>query len=106
MAQRTAPFFCFLMVIEIICYNKITNWCSCLLLIEREKAMAIDNLLLEKLLELTPQDKLALVEALVSSLDNPDPAISPKWLQEADARLKAYRLGLTKGIPVEEIFFN
>jgi putative addiction module component (TIGR02574 family) len=66
--------------------------------------MAIDNLLMAKLLELTPQDKMALVEALISSLDNPDPAISQKWLQEADARLKAYKLGLTKGIPAEEIF--
>ena len=38
--------------------------------------MAIDNNLIAKLLELTPQDKMALIEALVSSLDNPNPAIS------------------------------
>ena len=66
--------------------------------------MAIDNHLMAKLMELTPQDKMALIEALVSSLDNPDPVISQQWLQEANARLKAHRLGLTKGIPAEEIF--
>lgn len=66
--------------------------------------MLIDNHLIEKLLELKPQDKMVLIEALITSLDIPDPAISQKWLQEADSRLKAYRLGLTKGIPAEEIF--
>jgi putative addiction module component (TIGR02574 family) len=66
--------------------------------------MSTDNHLIEKLLGLKPQDKMVLIEALVTSLDIPDSAISQKWLQEADARLKAYRLGFTKGIPVEEIF--
>ncbi len=54
--------FHLLMVIEILCYNKITNWVFVLGMNRKEKAMAIDNLLLAKLLELTPQDKMALVE--------------------------------------------
>lgn len=66
--------------------------------------MPVNNTLIEKALELKPQDKIVLIEALVTSLDKPDPEISKKWLQEAEARLKAYRAGKTKGIPAEEVF--
>ena len=66
--------------------------------------MAVDSVLIEKALELKPQDKIVLIEALVTSLDKPDPEISKIWVQEAEARLKAYREGKTKGIPGEEIF--
>ena len=66
--------------------------------------MSVDSVLIEKALELKPQDKILLIEALVTSLDKPDPAISKIWVQEAEARLKAYREGKTKGIPAEEIF--
>lgn len=66
--------------------------------------MSINNTLVEKALELKPQDKIVLIEALVSSLDKPDPKIAKMWLKEAEARLKAYRAGKSKGIPAEEIF--
>lgn len=66
--------------------------------------MSVNNSLIEKALELKPQDKIILIEALVTSLDKPDPEISKKWIQEAEARLKAYRAGKTKGIPAEEVF--
>ncbi len=66
--------------------------------------MSVDSILIKKALELKPQDKIILIEALVTSLDKPDPEISKIWVQEADARLKAYRKGKTKGIPAEEIF--
>ena len=66
--------------------------------------MSVNNALIEKALGLKPQDKIILIEALVTSLDKPDPEISKKWIQEAEARLKAYRAGKTKGIPAEEVF--
>lgn len=66
--------------------------------------MAVDSALIEKALELKPQDKIVLIEALVTSLDKPDQEISKVWVQEAEARLKAYREGKTKGISGEEIF--
>jgi putative addiction module component (TIGR02574 family) len=66
--------------------------------------MSINHTLVEKALELKPQEKIVLIEALVSSLDKPDPEIAKTWLHEAEARLKAYRKGKSKGIPVEEIF--
>ena len=66
--------------------------------------MSVDNILIEKILELNPQDKIVLIEALVTSLDKPDSEMSKKWIQEAEARLKAHRDGKTKGISAEEIF--
>lgn len=66
--------------------------------------MLIGNALVEKALELKPQEKIVLIETLVSSLDKPDVEITKIWLQEAEARLKAYREGETKGVPIEEIF--
>lgn len=66
--------------------------------------MSVDSALIKKALELKPQDKIILIEALVTSLDKPDPEISKMWLKEAEDRLKAYREGKTKGIPAEEIF--
>ncbi len=66
--------------------------------------MSVNNTLIEKALELKPHDKIVLIEALVTSLDKPDPEISKKWIREAEARLKAYRAGKTKGIPAEEVF--
>lgn len=66
--------------------------------------MSVNNTLIEKALELNPQDKIILIEALVTSLDKPDPEISKKWIQEAESRLKDYRAGKTQGIPAEEVF--
>lgn len=66
--------------------------------------MSVDSILIKKALKLKPQDKIILIEALITSLDKPDPEIAKIWIQEAEARLKAYREGKTKGIPAEEIF--
>ncbi len=66
--------------------------------------MSVNNTLIEKALALKPQDKIILIEALVTSLDKPDPEISKKWIQEAESRLKNYRAGKTQGIPAEEVF--
>jgi len=59
--------------------------------------------LIEKALELKPQDKILLIEALIESLDKPDKYVQEIWLKEAQARLDAHRKGRTKGIPVEGV---
>lgn len=53
--------------------------------------------LIQKALELKPQEKILLIEALVESLDKPDQRIEEIWLKEAPARLEAHRKGRTKG---------
>lgn len=65
--------------------------------------MNADKELIQKALELKPQDKIFLIEALVESLDKPDKYIQEIWLKEAQARLNAHRKGRTKGRPAEEV---
>jgi putative addiction module component (TIGR02574 family) len=60
--------------------------------------------LLEQARRLDPADRLELVEALLHSLDHPDPAIDAVWIDEAEKRLAAYRAGKVRGVPAEDIF--
>ncbi len=56
--------------------------------------------ILEKALNLKPQDKLGIIEGLLHSLDEPDKGIDEIWAIEAEKRLKAYREGRLKGNPI------
>ena len=60
--------------------------------------------LLEEALKLKPEDRFALVEGLIKSLDEPNRKLDDIWAEEAEKRLKAYREGRLKGIPMEDIF--
>jgi putative addiction module component (TIGR02574 family) len=42
---------------------------------------------------LDPNDRVALVEDILDSLDSPDPAVERLWAKEAADRLSAYRRG-------------
>jgi putative addiction module component (TIGR02574 family) len=50
--------------------------------------------------ELSPQDRIALVEDVLESLDRSDPNIDHMWAKEAGERLAAYRRGeiVAKGL--------
>ncbi len=60
--------------------------------------------ILEKALNLKPQDKIGIIEGLLHSLDEPDKTIDEIWAIEAEKRLSAYRKGLLKGVDMTEIF--
>jgi putative addiction module component (TIGR02574 family) len=62
--------------------------------------------LLKEALKLKPQDRLAVVDGILRSLDQPDASIDTIWAEEAERRLTAYRAGKLPGIPMEEIFRN
>lgn len=47
----------------------------------------------EQARELSPQDRITLVEDVLDSLDQADPAIDRLWAKEAGERLAAYRRG-------------
>lgn len=64
---------------------------------ESAKALA------EKAILLKPVERLQLVEALLTSLDQPDPAIEEIWIKEAEARYTAYREGRLKTKRWEDI---
>ena len=60
--------------------------------------------LLEQANKLNPSERLELVDALLLSIDHPDPAIEGIWLEEAEWRLAAHRAGTAPGIPFEKVF--
>ena len=53
--------------------------------------------------KLAPVERLALVDAILSSLDEPNQEIDQLWSQEAEERLAAYRRGEMKAIPLSEV---
>jgi len=60
--------------------------------------------ILEKAMKFKPEERFLIIEGLIKSLDEPDENIDEIWIEEAEKRLKAYRNGELKGIPMEEIF--
>ncbi len=60
--------------------------------------------ILEKALKLRPEERFVVVEGLLRSLDVPDRELDQVWAEEAVRRLKAYRAGELKSIPMEDIF--
>jgi len=56
-------------------------------------------------LALTPQDRAALVEHLLATLDDgEDVDAEQAWLAEAERRYQEYRAGRTKAVPADEVF--
>lgn len=60
--------------------------------------------LLQEALQLPSNDRAALVEGLIHSLDKPDPALDALWLKEAEDRLAAYHSGELAVVDAEEVF--
>ena len=52
---------------------------------------------------LPPDERIALVEEILSSLDQPDLAMDRLWAKEAEDRLAAYRRGEIKTVELEEV---
>lgn len=59
---------------------------------------------LDRALRLPPNDRAALVENLIRSLDKPDPSLDAEWLKEAEDRLAAYRSGELAAVDAEQVF--
>lgn len=60
--------------------------------------------LLRQALQLPPNDRAALVEGLITSLDKPDPELDALWLKEAESRLAAYRSGELDAVGADQVF--
>ena len=60
--------------------------------------------ILETARKLSPVDRLHLIDALLESLDEPDPVIEAAWLAEAQDRLAAFERGELPAAPIEELF--
>ncbi|MEW5693257.1 MAG: addiction module protein [Candidatus Hydrogenedentota bacterium] len=66
--------------------------------------MESSKTVLEKALQLKPQERFVVIDGLLLSLDEPDKKIDEIWDIEAEKRLAAYRSGKLKGVPSEEVF--
>ena len=53
--------------------------------------------------QLPPEERMALVERILDSLDEPDPSLDARWAKEADDRLAAYRRGEIKAMALSEV---
>ena len=60
--------------------------------------------IVKQALALDPSKRFEVVEKILHSLDQPDPAIDALWQQEAERRLAAHRAGQVQGVPAEDIF--
>jgi len=59
--------------------------------------------LAKKAIELQPKERIRLVEAILFSLDKPDPEIEKSWVAESEARYEAYKRGEIKARDWDEI---
>lgn len=53
--------------------------------------------------DLSPAERLAVVDAILSSLDAPDPKIDGLWAAEAEERLAGYRRGEIRAVTLAEV---
>jgi hypothetical protein len=60
--------------------------------------------IIENSLQLNPAQRLIVIEALIKSLDVPNPEIEIIWAEEAQKRLKAYDEGKLETVSLEELF--
>ena len=60
--------------------------------------------ILESARKLRPVERLQLIDALMESLDEPDPVIEAAWVAEAQDRLAAYQRVELPAAPVDELF--
>jgi len=59
--------------------------------------------LAKKAAGLQPLERIRLVEAILYSLDKPDPNIEQSWVAESEARYEAYKRGELEVIDWDEI---
>ena len=53
--------------------------------------------------QLTPAERMEVVERILDSLDQPDTTFDSLWAKEADDRLAAYRRGEIKALALSEV---
>jgi putative addiction module component (TIGR02574 family) len=54
-------------------------------------------------MQLPPDERLALVDQLLDSLDEPDASLDALWAKEAESRLAAYRRGEIQAVSLSDV---
>ena len=52
---------------------------------------------------LPPDERIALAERILDSLDEPDASLDALWAKEADDRLKAYQRGEIRAVALSDV---
>lgn len=63
--------------------------------------METTDQLAKKAMGLNPTERIRLVEAILYSLDKPDPEIEKSWIAESEARYQAYKKGELEAVDWE-----
>ncbi|MFH0796267.1 MAG: addiction module protein [Candidatus Omnitrophota bacterium] len=66
--------------------------------------MSPAKVLISEALQLKPAERFIVIEALIKSLDVPDPQIEKAWAEEAGKRLKAYKSGKLPIVSFKDMF--
>lgn len=70
-----------------------------------DRAMAASaRTILAQALKLSANERAALVESLILSLEKPDASLDAAWLKEAEDRLAAYRSGDLAAMDADQVF--
>ena len=59
--------------------------------------------LISDALNLKPAERFVIIEALINSLDEPNPDVEASWIEEAEKRLQAYKEGRLNTVSLEEM---
>ena len=65
---------------------------------------ALTEAILHQAMGLPSNDRAALIEGLIVSLDKPDPMLDALWLKEAESRMAAYRSGELGAVDADQVF--
>ncbi len=63
----------------------------------------IDDELAAKIKSLPDNEKIELIDTILSQLDKPDPEIDRIWADEARKRWKAYKTGGIETVPYDKV---
>ena len=64
--------------------------------------MNLDKLLISKVMQMPPIQRVALAELLLASIDNEEEEIRQSWINEANERMKAVEEGRSKLHDIDE----
>jgi len=66
----------------------------------------MDNKLLEKALEMPPNERVAFAELILASIDHEDEEVRQAWLSEVENRMNAVKEGRAKLLDFESLYYE
>ena len=64
----------------------------------------MDTALLDKALEMPPNERVTFAELILASIDYEEDEIRQSWIEEVNARMKAFNEGRTKLLDFESLY--